>query len=140
MFANLAQVHSNIMDFPEEYLTMVGERGVTLSGGQKQRVTIARTLLTNPKILILDDSLSAVDTHTEEAILQGLKKLRRGRTTIVISHRISTVQDADIIFVLDEGKLVEQGTHKELIAKKGLYRDMEVRQRLEDALAKEKRK
>ncbi|MBN1233604.1 MAG: ABC transporter ATP-binding protein [Candidatus Coatesbacteria bacterium] len=134
-YAKLADVHNDINAFPEGYETLVGERGITLSGGQKQRVTIARTLLTEPRILVLDDSLSSVDTHTEEAILKNLKEIRRGRTTIIISHRISTVHDADKIFVIDNGRLAEEGTHEQLINLGGIYADMEERQRLEESLA-----
>ena len=115
--ASAACIHDNIMDFPEAYGTVVGERGVTLSGGQKQRSSIARALLMDASVLILDDSLSAVDTDTEEKILENLMELRRGRTTIVIAHRISTLQKADHVAVLTEGKLTEYGTHEELIEK-----------------------
>lgn len=108
-----ACIHDNIMDFPEDYLTLVGERGVTLSGGQKQRSSIARALLKDSAVLILDDSLSAVDTDTEEKILENLMRLRKGKTTIVIAHRISTLQKADHIAVLTEGELTEYGTHDE---------------------------
>src|SRR3970282_776318 len=97
--------------FPQKYDTIVGERGITFSGGQKQRASLARALAINPKILILDDSFSAVDTHTEEEILRNLKEFMRDRTSIIISHRISTVKDADNIIVLDKGKIAEEGTH-----------------------------
>lgn len=129
-----ACIHDNIMDFPEGYLTMVGERGVTLSGGQKQRSAIARALLKDSSILILDDSLSAVDTDTEEQILDNLLRIRRGKTTIVIAHRISTLQKADHVAVLTEGRLAEYGTHEELIAKNGFYSHICEKQQLEAKL------
>lgn len=129
-----ACIHDNIMDFPEGYLTMVGERGVTLSGGQKQRSAIARALLKDSPILILDDSLSAVDTDTEEQILDNLLRIRRGKTTIVIAHRISTLQKADHVAVLTEGRLAEYGTHEELIAKNGFYSHICEKQQLEAKL------
>ncbi len=100
---------------------MLGERGITLSGGQKQRVSIARAIIRNPKILILDDSLSAVDTKTENAILQNMKRIMKDRTSIIISHRVSSAKLADYIIFLDDGKIVEQGTHKELLEHNGLY-------------------
>ncbi len=132
--ARTAQIHESILEFPNGYNQLVGERGVTLSGGQKQRIAIARALVLDPPILILDDCLSAVDTHTEEEILNGLREARRGRTCFVISHRISTVQDADLIVVLDEGRIAERGTHSELIEADGLYADMYRRQMLEAEL------
>lgn len=129
-----ACIHDNIMDFPKEYLTLVGERGVTLSGGQKQRSSIARALLKDSAILILDDSLSAVDTDTEEQILENLLRLRKGKTTIVIAHRISTLQKADHIAVLTDGELTEYGTHDELVALGGFYARINERQQLEHEL------
>ncbi|HHS50214.1 MAG TPA: ABC transporter ATP-binding protein [candidate division Zixibacteria bacterium] len=135
--AKIAQIHDNIMEFPEQYQTVSGERGITLSGGQKQRISLARALLIKPKILILDDSFSAVDTETEEKILTGLRGFMEGRTSILISHRISTVKNADHIFVLDEGKLVEQGSHDELLAVGGIYADIDRRQKLEQLLESE---
>ncbi len=129
-----ACIHDNIMEFPEDYMTLVGERGVTLSGGQKQRSSIARALLMDASVLILDDSLSAVDTDTEEQILENLMRLRRGKTTIVIAHRISTLQKADHIAVLTEGELTEYGTHDELIAQNGFYARICEKQQLEQEL------
>ena len=130
-----ACIHDNIMDFPEDYLTLVGERGVTLSGGQKQRSSIARALLKDSAVLILDDSLSAVDTDTEEMILENLMRLRKGKTTIVIAHRISTLQQADHVAVLEEGVLAEYGTHQELLEKGGFYAHIYEKQQLEEELA-----
>ena len=132
--ASAACIHDNIMDFPEAYGTVVGERGVTLSGGQKQRSSIARALLMDASVLILDDSLSAVDTDAEEKILENLMELRRGRTTIVIAHRISTLQKADHVAVLTEGKLTEYGTHEELLEKNGFYAHIYEKQQLEQEL------
>lgn len=129
--ARLAQVYDNIIEFPNKFETMSGERGVTLSGGQKQRVSIARALIKNPRILILDDCLSAVDTQTEEKILQGLRGVMKGRTSIIISHRISTVEGADEIIVLDEGAIIERGSHEDLIRQDGLYRHLYLKQQLE---------
>lgn len=132
-----AQLLGNVLDFPRQMETMLGERGVTLSGGQKQRLSIARALIKNPSILILDDSLSAVDTRTEEAILERLKDIMQNRTTILISHRISTIEDADQIIVLDEGRIVERGNHETLLAGNGLYRQMYEKQLLEEKIANE---
>ena len=114
---------------------MVGERGITLSGGQKQRTAIARAVVIDPRILILDDALSAVDTYTEEEILSRLRSVMRERTSIIVSHRISTVRDADRIFVLDDGRIVEQGSHDALIRHNGLYAELHRKQLLEEELA-----
>src|SRR5699024_9004402 len=119
--AEKAQVRDNILDFDKQFETILGERGITLSGGQKQRTAIARTLIRNPKIIILDDSLSAVDTKTEESILRHLRNELKGRTTIMISHRISTIKDADIIYYLEDGTVIEKGTHQELLDAEGRY-------------------
>ncbi|MCZ7555387.1 MAG: ABC transporter ATP-binding protein/permease [Bacteroidia bacterium] len=128
--ASLAQLDKDVRDFPKGYETMLGERGITLSGGQKQRVSLARALLRNPTILILDDALSAVDTHTEEDILRRLRTVLAGRTSILISHRISTVQLADRIIVLRDGEITEEGTHEQLVALEGLYADLYQKQLL----------
>jgi ATP-binding cassette subfamily B multidrug efflux pump len=133
--ADAANIATEIEEFPEGYDTLVGERGITLSGGQKQRAAIARALIRNPKILILDDALSSVDTHTEEKILNHLRDVMRGRTTIFISHRVSTVRNADRIAVLHGGRIVELGTHDELLALNGYYSDLYNKQLLEEELA-----
>lgn len=133
--ARKADVHRNIMDFPEKYDTVVGERGTTLSGGQKQRVSIARALILDAPILILDDSLSAVDTKTEELILENLKEVREGKTNIIIAHRISTVRHADHIVVLEEGRVAEYGNHESLLEMQGIYADMYEKQQLEEELS-----
>lgn len=132
-----ACIHDNIMLFPDGYETVVGERGATISGGQKQRSSIARALLKDAPVLILDDALSAVDTDTEEQILQNLKRVRAGKTTIIIAHRISTLQSADRILVLDDGMRAEYGTHEELLALGGIYRSIYDKQQLEKQLAEE---
>ena len=133
-----ACIHDNIIAFPDGYETIVGERGVTLSGGQKQRSSIARAIKKNAPILILDDALSAVDTDTEEQILANLKENRKGKTTILIAHRISTIQNADMIVVLEEGEARECGTHKELIELGGIYKDMFEKQQLEAAIGEQR--
>jgi len=130
--AKLADVYENVMDFKDQFDTILGERGVTVSGGQKQRISIARALAKNPEILILDDSVSAVDTKTEEAIINNLHKIRKNKTTIFIAHRISTVKKMDKIILLDAGKIVAIGSHKELLKTSTLYQDMVKRQQLEN--------
>ncbi|MFA5380526.1 MAG: ABC transporter ATP-binding protein [Candidatus Izemoplasmatales bacterium] len=132
--AEKSDVAENIEEFPEKYETIVGERGVTLSGGQKQRISIARALLKDPEILIMDDSFSAVDTKTEESILSSIKELRKDRTTIIIAHRISTIKDADKIALIEDGAIVASGTHDELMKQSPLYNDMVLRQQLEEAI------
>ncbi len=131
--AKEAYIHQNIKEFNNKYDTLVGERGVTLSGGQKQRISIARALISDPEILIFDDCLSAVDTHTEEIILNNLKAASKGKTTIIISHRTSSVKNADKIIVLDKGKIIQTGTHKTLISIDGYYKDI-YNQQLEEKL------
>jgi ATP-binding cassette subfamily B protein len=133
--AQAASIAEEIESFPEQYRTLVGERGITLSGGQKQRTAIARAIIRNPRILILDDALSSVDTHTEDKILNYLREIMQGRTTIFISHRVSTVRNADRIAVLHAGRIVELGTHDELVAKNGYYTDLYNKQLLEEELA-----
>ena len=133
--AEAANIAADIESFPDKYQTMVGERGITLSGGQKQRIAIARALIRNPRILILDDALSSVDTQTEDKILNHLREVMRGRTTIFISHRVSTVRNADRIAVLHGGRIVELGTHEELIVREGYYTDLYNKQLLEEELA-----
>jgi len=130
----VSQLGKDVADFPAGYDTMIGERGVTLSGGQKQRAAIARAVAKDPRILILDDALSAVDTYTEAEILKRLRGVMRERTSIVVAHRISTVKDADEILVLDEGRIAERGTHRELLELGGLYASMYRRQLLEEEL------
>jgi ATP-binding cassette subfamily B protein len=129
---DISQLNADVMEFPDRYDTIIGERGVTLSGGQKQRAALARAVAKDPRILILDDALSAVDTHTEAEILRRLSDVKKTRTSVVVAHRISTVKDSDQILVLARGKVVERGTHDELLAHGGLYLDMFRRQQLED--------
>ena len=132
--SKIAHFNNDVESFPKEYETIMGERGITLSGGQKQRASLARALAIDPKILILDDSFSAVDTHTEEEILRSLKQFMKERTSIIISHRVSTVKDADKIIVLSDAKIAEQGTHEELISLGGIYADIHYKQLLEKEL------
>ena len=133
--ARISNIYKDIDEFPKAFETMVGERGITLSGGQKQRTAISRAIVRNPKILILDDSLSSVDTQTEEQILTELRKMMRDRTSILISHRVSTVKEADEIVVLDKGRIAERGTHDDLVGAGGIYADLHQRQLLEEELA-----
>jgi ATP-binding cassette subfamily B protein len=132
--SGISQLKKDVEGFPLKFDTILGERGITLSGGQKQRTSLARALAVDPKILILDDTFSAVDTNTEEEILRGLREFMRNRTSIIISHRISTVKDADVIFVLKDGEVAERGTHESLIALNGIYADLHFKQLLEKEL------
>jgi ATP-binding cassette subfamily B protein len=132
--AAMAGLETDLAAFPQGLDTVVGERGITLSGGQKQRVALARALLRRPRLLLLDDCLSAVDTHTEERILGNLRQVFVGRTVFLVSHRISTVQGADLILVLDGGRIVERGDHDALVARGGIYADLHRRQLLEAEL------
>jgi len=129
--AKNAAVHKNIIGFTNGYDTILGERGISLSGGQKQRVSIARAILKDPKILLFDDCLSAVDTETEEEILQNLHKISKDKTTIIVSHRISSAKNATKIIVLEEGEIIQQGTHSELVNSEGYYRELYAKQLLE---------
>jgi ATP-binding cassette subfamily B protein len=132
--ASLARLDKDVESFPAGYDTTVGERGITLSGGQKQRTSLARALVADPRVLILDDALSAVDTYTEDEILHRLRDVRRGRTCLIVSHRVSTVRDADQIVVLDQGRIVERGTHDDLVGQGGTYAELHKRQLLEEEL------
>ena len=132
--AAVARLDKDVEEFPKGYDTVVGERGITLSGGQKQRTALARAVMLDPRILVLDDALSAVDTYTEEEILARLRVVMRQRTSIIVSHRISTVRDADQIFVLDRGRIVERGRHDELVRSGGIYGDLFRKQLLEEEL------
>ncbi len=133
--AKVTEVYDNIMEFPNKFDTILGERGVTLSGGQKQRISMARAIIKKPKVLILDDSFSAVDTHTEEKILNNLNPIMEDRTVILVSHRISTIKNADMIYVLDDGKILERGTHDTLVENDKLYNDIYQKQQLEEKIA-----
>jgi ATP-binding cassette subfamily B protein len=133
--AGIARLDKDVADFPAGYDTLVGERGITLSGGQKQRTAIARAVMTNPRVLVLDDALSAVDTYTEEEILDRLRTVMRERTSIIVSHRVSTVRTADHIFVLESGRIAEHGTHDALVRLNGLYAQLHRKQLLEEELA-----
>ncbi len=133
--AMLAGLTGDVEAFPKGLHTVIGERGITLSGGQKQRTAIARALIRHPTILILDDSLSAVDTATEERILNSLRSVRQGRTVMIVSHRVSSVKDADHILVLEDGRVIERGTHEVLLARDGYYANLYRRQTLEAEIA-----
>jgi ATP-binding cassette subfamily B protein len=136
--AKAAAVHEAILTFPDKYNTLVGEKGVTLSGGQKQRVAIARTIIKNPRILILDDATSSVDVETEADIRSALEKLMEGRTTFIIAHRIQSVMKADLIVVLDKGRIIQVGAHQDLSAQEGVYRKIhDIQTQIEDQLEKE---
>ena len=132
--ATTAHIGAEILEFPRGFQTIVGERGMTLSGGQKQRTAIARALLRDPRILVLDDALASVDTHTEDQILSGLREAMQGRTTILIAHRVSTARNADRIAVLVDGRIAEIGTHDELLARGGYYSELFEKQSLEEEL------
>ena len=136
--ARAAAIHDVILTFQDGYKTLAGERGVTLSGGQKQRVTIARTILKNPRILILDDSTSAVDTETESEIRDALQNLMQNRTTFIIAHRIQSITSADLILVMDKGRIIQRGTHDTLVNEKGVYQEIfNIQTRIEVELEKE---
>jgi ATP-binding cassette subfamily B protein len=136
--AKIAAVHDVILTFPEGYRTLVGERGVTLSGGQKQRVAFARTLLKNPRILILDDSTSSVDTETEAQIRQAMQSLMQNRTTFIIAHRIQSIMNADLILVMEDGRIIQHGTHASLFKQPGVYQQIyNIQTRIETELEEE---
>ena len=126
-----ASIHKSIIGFKEGYETILGERGITLSGGQKQRVSIARAIIKNPQLLLFDDCLSAVDTETEEEILKNIDEVSKNKTTIIVSHRISSAKNADNIIVLSEGEIIQQGSHYELVNKEGYYKELYAKQLLE---------
>jgi ATP-binding cassette subfamily B protein len=133
--AQKAVIHDNIIHFKKQYETVLGERGITLSGGQKQRVSIARAIIKNPDILLLDDCLSAVDTETEEAILHNLLSFCKDKTTVIVSHRVSSAKNADKIIILENGKIIDQGTHNQLVAQNGYYSDLYIKQLSEKELS-----
>jgi ATP-binding cassette subfamily B protein len=136
--ARAAAIHDSIVEFPENYQTLVGEKGVTLSGGQKQRVAIARTIIKNPRILILDDATSSVDLETESDIRGALENLMENRTTFIIAHRIQSVMKADLIVVLDKGEIIQMGNHEELLSQEGIYRQIfDIQTRIDEELEKE---
>jgi ATP-binding cassette subfamily B protein len=135
--AQLAQIYDEIMGFPEGMNTMVGEKGITLSGGQRQRIAIARAILMDPPIFILDDALSSVDIQTEERILEGLENFMKGKTSFLVTHRIAPLRRADRIVVLEEGRVAEMGDHKILLSKGGIYADLYWQRQLEEELEKE---
>ena len=126
--AKKAVVHNNIISFNKQYETILGERGITLSGGQKQRVSIARAMIKDAPVLLLDDSLSAVDTETEEAILNNLLEFCKDKTTIIVSHRVSSAKNADKIIILEDGRIVQQGTHNQMVNTEGYYKDLYLKQ------------
>ena len=126
--AKKAVVHDNIIHFNHQYETILGERGITLSGGQKQRVSIARAIIKNPEILLLDDCLSAVDTETEEKILNNLLEISEDKTTIIVTHRVSSAKNADKIIILEEGEIIQQGTHNQLVSQEGYYKELYYKQ------------
>jgi ATP-binding cassette subfamily B protein len=128
----LTHVYHNIDEFPDKFETLLGERGVNLSGGQKQRISISRALLRNPSLLLLDDCLSAVDTETEEIILSNLRHLKQNLTTIIVSHRVSTIRNANYIIVIDQGEVIEEGTHETLLKSKGYYAELYQKQLTEE--------
>ena len=132
--AKNAAVYQNIIDFDQKFETMLGERGITLSGGQKQRVSIARAIIKNPEILLFDDCLSAVDTETEEQILNNLLQISKNKTTIIVSHRVSSAKNADKIIILDEGKIIQEGSHNQLINQEGYYAELYLKQLSEKEL------
>ncbi|MFQ6078718.1 MAG: ABC transporter ATP-binding protein, partial [Thermodesulfobacteriota bacterium] len=138
--ARIAQIDEDIRAFPMGIETLIGERGITLSGGQKQRIAIARAILLNPQIMILDDALSSVDTQTEERIWNGLREILKGKTCIVVTHRLSSIKGADKIIVLDEGEIEEMGDHPSLLSMGGIYAEIYRRQQIEEALDRENRR
>ncbi len=132
--AKKAFVHNNIMNFSKQYDTILGERGITISGGQKQRISIARAIIKDPKILLFDDCLSAVDTETEEQILTNLLEISKNKTTIIVSHRVSSAKNADKIIIIDEGQIIQEGSHNQLVNQVGYYADLYLKQLSEKEL------